>query len=76
MGNDPGLSVCDEFGRIHGAANVVITDGSVFPTFGAVNPTLTIMAVALRSTTGLVHGEAQARRGPSKVAVIEAGAVS
>ena len=76
MGNDPGLSVCDAFGRIHDAANVVITDSSVFPTFGAVNPTLTIMAVALRSATGLVHGEAQARRGPSKVAVIEAGAVS
>lgn len=75
MGSDPGLSVCDEFGRIHGAGNVVITDGSVFPTFGAVNPTLTIMAVALRSATGLAHGEAQARSGPSLGATAEAGAV-
>ena len=48
----------------------------MFPTFGAVNPTLTIMAVALRSATALAQGEALARRGPSEAAVVEAGAVS
>ena len=56
MGTDPERSICDEFGRIHDAANVVIADSSVFPTFGAVNPTLTLMAVALRSITSLAHG--------------------
>jgi len=76
MGTDPERSICDEFGRIHDAANVVIADSSVFPTFGAVNPTLTLMAVALRSITSLAHGEPQARRGPSKADVLEAGAVS
>jgi len=64
MGRDPAVSVCDEFGRIHGAPNVVVCDGSVLPSFGAVNPTLTVMAVALRSATALAHGEGQARRGP------------
>ncbi len=49
MGTDPATSVCDPHGRIHGLDNVLVTDGSVFVTSGAHNPTLTIMAVALRS---------------------------
>jgi choline dehydrogenase-like flavoprotein len=64
MGREPDSSVTDEFGRIHGAENVVVADSSVFPTSGAFNPTLTLMAVALRSATALAHGEDQARRGP------------
>jgi len=64
MGSDPASSVCDGFGRIHGAENVVVCDGSTFPTFSGVNPTLTIMAVSLRAATAIAHGEAQARRGP------------
>lgn len=63
MGSDPERSVTDSFGRIHGADNVVVCDGSVFPTFSGVNPTLTIMAVALRNATALTRGEAAARRG-------------
>jgi len=63
MGRDPESSVVDEFGRMHDAPNVVVCDGSVFPTSGAVNPSLTIMAVALRSAIALAHGEATARRG-------------
>jgi choline dehydrogenase-like flavoprotein len=62
MGADPALSVTDEFGRMHDAPNVVVADSSVFPTSGAFNPTLTIMAVALRSATALAHGEERARR--------------
>ena len=61
LGADPDQSVTDEFGRVHGAENVVVCDGSVFPTFSGVNPTLTIMAVALRSATALARGEAAAR---------------
>jgi len=64
MGDDPDRSVCDGFGRMHGAPNVVVGDGSVFPTSGAFNPTLTLMAVALRSATALAHGEGRAREGP------------
>jgi choline dehydrogenase-like flavoprotein len=36
----------------------------LFPTSGAMNPTLTIMALALRNATALAHGEAAARTGP------------
>jgi choline dehydrogenase-like flavoprotein len=64
MGDDPAASVCDGFGRMHEAENVVVCDGSLFPTSGAMNPTLTIMAVALRNATALAHGEDAARRGP------------
>ncbi|MCA1846343.1 MAG: GMC family oxidoreductase, partial [Actinobacteria bacterium] len=49
MGEGPRRFVCDPHGRVHGLDNVFVTDGSVFVTSGAMNPTLTIMAVALRT---------------------------
>ena len=73
MGNDPAHSVTDAFGRMHDADNVVVCDGSVFPTFSGVNPTLTIMAVALRNATALARGEDAARRGTARVKEAKAG---
>jgi gluconate 2-dehydrogenase alpha chain len=49
MGDDPASSVLDADGLVRGLDNVGVADGSVFPTSGAHNPTLTIMAVALRN---------------------------
>ena len=49
MGNDPGTSVTDGLGRYHHLDNVVVSDGSLFPSSGGHNPTLTIMATALRN---------------------------
>jgi gluconate 2-dehydrogenase alpha chain len=49
MGADPGTSVTDGYGRVHGLDNVYVADGSVFVTSGAHNPTNTLMAVALRN---------------------------
>jgi len=49
MGEDPETSVVDGFGRMHELDNVHIADGSVFTTSGGFNPTLTIMALALRA---------------------------
>jgi choline dehydrogenase-like flavoprotein len=69
MGSSPEASITDLFGRMHDAENVVVCDGSLFPTSGAMNPTLTIMALALRNATALAHGEAAARRGPATGAV-------
>jgi choline dehydrogenase-like flavoprotein len=63
-GADPERSVTDAFGRFHTAPNVIACDSSVFPTSGAFNPTLTIMAVALRNATALARGEDAARTGP------------
>lgn len=50
MGDDPTTSSTDGVGRVHGLDNLYVTDGSIFPTGGAHNPTLTIMATALRNT--------------------------
>lgn len=55
MGHDPANSVVDQYGRAHDVPNLFVVDGSVFPTGGAVNPTATICAVALRSVEHLVR---------------------
>jgi choline dehydrogenase-like flavoprotein len=48
MGNDPGTSVVDSIGRSWDVRNLWICDGSLFPTSGGVNPSLTIQALACR----------------------------
>jgi choline dehydrogenase-like flavoprotein len=55
MGNNPGTSVCDRFGRLHGADNLYCMDGGVFVTGSGYNPTLTIIALALRAAGNLVQ---------------------
>src|SRR5271154_6780104 len=45
---DPTLGVVDQHCRVHSLANLYVAGSSVFPTSGAGNPTLTIMALALR----------------------------
>ncbi len=49
MGNDPKTSVVDRFGRAHDVPNLFIVDGSVMVTSGAMNPTASITAMALRT---------------------------
>ncbi|HTR70599.1 MAG TPA: GMC family oxidoreductase [Mycobacteriales bacterium] len=53
MGHNRKTSVTDGHGMVHGLENVFVADGSVFPSSGAQNPTLTIMATALRNATKL-----------------------
>ena len=48
MHDDPTHGVVDENCRVHGMANLYIAGGSVFPTGGYANPTLTIVAMSLR----------------------------
>jgi hypothetical protein len=48
MGLDPQSSVVDQDCRVHGIENLYIVDGSVMPTSGGTNPSLTIAANALR----------------------------
>jgi choline dehydrogenase-like flavoprotein len=49
MGTDPLESALDEECRLRGSENLYVVDGSAFPTSGAVNPSLTIAANALRA---------------------------
>jgi choline dehydrogenase-like flavoprotein len=55
MGTDPSTSVVDPDCRAHDIPNLWICDGSVFPTAGAVNPSLTIQAIATRTARRLVR---------------------
>jgi choline dehydrogenase-like flavoprotein len=48
MHRDPRRGVVDEHARVHGMANIFVAGSSVFPTSGFANPTLTIVALALR----------------------------
>jgi len=48
FGSDPASSVLDLHCRTHEVANLYVVDGSFFPSSAAVNPSLTIMANALR----------------------------
>lgn len=48
MHDDPARGVVDRHARVHGIRNLYVAGGSVFPTTGFANPTLTIVALALR----------------------------
>ena len=48
MSRDPRDGVTNPHGQAHDIPNLFISDGSVFSTSGAANPTLTIVALALR----------------------------
>ena len=48
FGADPAASVLDLHCKAHELDNLYVTDASFFPSIGAVNPTLTIIANALR----------------------------
>ena len=55
MGTDPATSVVGPDCRSHDVENLWICDGSVFPTGGAVNPSLTIEAIATRTARLLLE---------------------
>ena len=54
FGEDPKTSVLDPNCKAHELDNLYVTDASFFPSIGAVNPTLTIIANALRVADHLV----------------------
>jgi choline dehydrogenase-like flavoprotein len=55
MGSDPATSVTDANGRCHAVPNLVVADGSLFPTVGACNPGSTIGALALKMADALAE---------------------
>jgi choline dehydrogenase-like flavoprotein len=55
MADDPRHGVTDGQTRVHGIGNLYVAGSSLFPTSGWANPTLTIVALALR-TADIVSG--------------------
>jgi choline dehydrogenase-like flavoprotein len=61
MGESPATSVVDSDCRAHDVPNLFIVDGSVFVCGGAVNPTATICALALRAAEQLIEAASDQR---------------
>ncbi len=55
FGTDPSTSVLDINCKAHELDNLYVTDASFFPSIGAVNPTLTIIANALRVADHIIE---------------------
>jgi choline dehydrogenase-like flavoprotein len=56
MAADPKQGVVDAHGRVHGIGNLLIAGSSVFPSCGAINPTYTIVALAIRMADHIKRG--------------------
>ncbi len=48
MHNDPRRGVVDSNSKVHGVSNLFVAGSAVFPTYGASNPTLNLIALVLR----------------------------
>ncbi len=55
MGNDPKKSVLNQFQQTHDVKNLFVTDGAGFTSSACQNPTLTIMALCVRSCDYLME---------------------
>jgi choline dehydrogenase-like flavoprotein len=54
FGDDPRISVLDRFNRLHSVEGLYVVDASFFPSSAGTNPSLTIMANALRVADHLI----------------------
>jgi choline dehydrogenase-like flavoprotein len=67
MHDDPRLGVVDRNCRVHSTANLYVAGSSVFPTgAGATNPTLTIVAMAIRLADHLAMVSGTGTEGPKR----------
>nr|WP_181873323.1 GMC oxidoreductase [Paenibacillus prosopidis] len=55
MGDDPSTSATNRYGQIHGIHGLFVADNSVIPTSGTANPTLTTVALAIRTADYIIH---------------------
>ncbi|MDQ8733525.1 GMC oxidoreductase [Paenibacillus sp. LHD-38] len=55
MGDNPLTSATDRYGQIHGIRGLYVADNSVIPTSGTANPTLTTVALAIRTADYIVQ---------------------
>ena len=55
MADDPRDGVVNRWGQSHDISNLFVSDGSQFTTSGAANPTLTIVALAIRQAEYIVE---------------------
>jgi choline dehydrogenase-like flavoprotein len=70
FGTDPATSVLDVNCRAHDLDNLYVVDGSFMPSIGAVNPTLTIIANALRVGDHIAERIGAGSRPPSRPSIV------
>jgi choline dehydrogenase-like flavoprotein len=73
MSDDDKLGVVDGDCKVHGISNLFIAGASVFPTAGQANPTLTVIALALRLADRLMDIMAERKSGPGLVSISNDG---
>jgi choline dehydrogenase-like flavoprotein len=54
MGDSPDTSVVDSYGQVHGMSNLFVVGGSTFVGSASVNPTLTMVALGIRTSELIV----------------------
>ncbi|MGM0875940.1 MAG: GMC oxidoreductase [Bacillota bacterium] len=55
MGDDPFTSATNRYGQVHGVHGLYVADNSVIPSSGSANPTLTTVALAIRTADYIIH---------------------
>lgn len=55
MGDDPATSATNRFGQIHGVTGLYVADNSIFPVMDAANPTLAMVALAIRTADYIIR---------------------
>jgi choline dehydrogenase-like flavoprotein len=68
MGKDPNTSALDADCRFRGLDNLTVVDAGAMPTSAAVNPSLTISALALRAAGHLVARSSSSAAPTTRVA--------
>jgi choline dehydrogenase-like flavoprotein len=71
MGSSPANGVVDANGKVFGVNNLFIAGSAVFPTSSQANPTLTIVAMALRLADHLRHDAARVPEASRQLATVE-----
>ncbi|MDQ8736398.1 GMC family oxidoreductase [Paenibacillus sp. LHD-38] len=62
MGVDPAVSVTNPYGEVHGVSGLFIADNSVIPSSGTANPTLTTVALAIRTADYIIQSSSLPQR--------------
>ncbi|WP_072015984.1 GMC family oxidoreductase [Leptolyngbya sp. KIOST-1] len=55
MGDSPNTSVVDSYGQVHGISNLFLAGGSTFVGSATVNPTLTMVALGIRTSDYIIE---------------------
>lgn len=55
MGDDPATSATDRYGQIHSVPGLYVADNNIFLVMGAANPTLAMVALAIRTADYIIR---------------------